>query len=215
MCSRLTYKWRIVCVLLFFFSNLNAQTANDTIRLGSVTEHGAVFPMILLPEFTINSKSLNAEDIKRLSMLRNNVFTVYPYAIAAAAILKEVNTRLENTPERRDRKQLIKSIDKKLDKTFKEPLKQLSIDQGHVLIKLIDRQTGQNCFDIIREFKSGFAAVMWQSVGVFFNNNLHKRYDPEGEDKDIEKIVRDIEASNLYNYELYQQQQLLSKVQKK
>ena len=205
----------LIGIAILQHTNVAAQaTGNDTIRLGSVTEHGAVYAMILLPEYTRVAKVLDNEEVKRVAQLRNIIFSVYPYAATAAVIMKDVNAHLDNLPDRRAKKEYIKSIDKKLDQTFKEPLKNLSINQGHILVKLIDRQTGQNCFSIIREFKSGLAAVMWQSVGVFFNNNLNKRYDPDGEDKEIESIVRDIETSNLYNYELYQQQLLLSKVQK-
>ena len=202
----------IVFTLFFVCPNLVFGGGNDTIRLASTIENGVTYPIILLPEFPKSAKVLNNEEIKRVAKLRNDIFAAYPYAIAAAAIMKNVNTDLDKMQSNSEKRKYIKSIDKQLDKTFKEPLKNLSIDQGHVLIKLIDRQTGQNCFSIIREFKNGFAAVMWQSVGVFFNNNLNKRYDPNGEDKEVEFYVREIESSNLYNYELFQQQKLLSKV---
>ena len=188
---------------------------NDTIRLGAVEENGRVFAMILLPEHEVTAKALNDEEVRREAKLKNDIFTVYPYAIAAAEVLKNVKGDLERMDSRHDRKKYLKNIDDQLDKTFKQPLKQLTIDQGHVLIKLVDRQTGQSCFDIIRELKSGFAAVMWQSVGVFFNNNIRKPYDPLGEDKDMERLVREIESSSLYRYELYQQSLLLGKVKKK
>ena len=75
-------------------------------------------------------------------------------------------------------------------------------------------KTGQNCYSIIKELKGGFSAVLWQSVGVFFNNNLNRDYDTEGDDKEIEAIVRELEASNAYRYQMYQQQALLQKVKK-
>jgi len=204
-----------VCLLLLLSLRLAAQTgANDTIRVGATLEKGVVYPMILLPELERATQKINDEEVKRIARLRNNVFAVYPYAIAAAQIMKEVNAELDNMDRHRDRKKYLKSIDKKLDETFKQPLKNLSVEQGQILVKLIDRQTGENCFDIIRKYKSTFAAVMWESAGVFFNNNLRHKYDPCGEDKDIEVIVRDIETSSLYRYELYQQQLLLSKVKK-
>ncbi len=188
---------------------------NDTIRLGAVEEQGKIYPMIFLPEFEITGKALNDEEVRREAKLKNDIFTVYPYAIAAAEVLKNVKGDLEKMDSRHDRKKYLKNIDDQLDKTFKQPLKQLTIDQGHILIKLVDRQTGRSCFDIVRELKSGFAAVMWQSVGVFFNNNIRKPYDPTGDDKDMERLVREIETSSLYRYEVYQQNLLLGKVKKK
>ncbi len=184
----------------------------DTILVSAVEEQGKLIPILLLPEFEKTARGLNDEEVRRIAKMRGDVFTVYPYAIAAAAMLKNIETKLEQCDSRHDRKQYLKSVDHQLDAVFKEPLKNLTIDQGHILVKLVDRQTGRNCFSIIREYKNGFSAVMWQSVGIFFNNNLVKRYDPEDNDKDLERLVRDLETSNLYRYELYQQEMLLSKV---
>jgi hypothetical protein len=192
-----------------------AQTSvNDTIRIGVISENGHDIPMVLLPEFETKADYINAEDRKRRDKLRSDIFVVYPYAIAAATIFKDVNDNLDKLDRRRDRKKYLKSIDKTLDNTFKEPLKNLSIDQGHILIKLINRQTGQNCYSIIKELKGGLSAVVWQGVGVFFNNNLNRDYDPEGDDKEIETFVKDLEASNSYRYQLYQQEALLKKIRK-
>jgi hypothetical protein len=185
---------------------------NDTIRLGAVFEGGKNYPMIFLPEFDISGQFINAADRLRRDKLRNDIYTVYPYAIAAAAVFKDLNAKLETMEGRRDRKRYIKEVDHKLDRIFKQPLKNLSINQGHVLIKLIDRQTGQNCYSIIREMKGGLSAVVWQSVGVLFNNNLRHDYDPEGDDAEMESMVRVLEASNNYRYQLYMQDVLLKQI---
>ena len=193
---------------------LAQNSPNDTIRLGAIVDHGQVFPMILLPEFALNNTMINAAERERRNRLRNDVYQVYPYALAAAAMFKEINDNLDKIPERRERKRYLKTMDKQLDHLFKDPLKQLSIDQGHVLIKLVNRQTGRNCYSIIKELKGGLSAVVWQSVGVFFNNNLNRDYDPTGDDKEVEDIVHDMEASTAYRYQVYQQQALLRNVKR-
>ncbi len=216
MTNRHIVIYRILFVLLVANSQLYAQTSpNDTIRLGAITDNGHTYPSVLMSEVEVKALFMNAEERKKRERLKRDVFTVYPYALAAAVVFREVNKSLDSLPDRRSRKHYLKSIDKKLDGIFKEPLKNLTIDQGHVLIKLIDRQTGEQCYDIIRELKGGLSAMVWQGVGVFFNNNLKHQYDPEGNDKEIELIVREMEASNLYQYQLYQQDQLLKKLSKK
>jgi len=202
------------CLVLLFSSSIACaqQSVNDTIRVGAVMEQGRIYPMVLLPEISIADKYMDAAARIHRDKLRNDIFVVYPYAITAAAIFKEVNDNLDQLDRRHDRKKYLKSIDKKLDLAFKDPLKNLSIDQGHVLIKLIDRQTGRNCYSIIKELKGGLSAMLWQSVGVFFNNNLVREYDPEGADKELESLVRDLESSNNYKYQLYIQQSMLKKV---
>ncbi len=205
----------ISSILLLLVASMGARAQNsvyDTIRLGAVMENGQVYPMILLDEYTKVEKYLDPAEKLRRDRLRNDIFTVYPYAITAAAVFKGINDNLEKMDGRHDRKKYLKSIDHSLDQTFKTPLKSLSIDQGHILIKLINRQTGQNCYSIVKELKGGFSAVVWQGVGVLFNNNLNKDYDPEGSDKEIEDMVKDMEASSAYRYQLYQQDLLMRKM---
>lgn len=207
----------IICILSFCsLAQVRAQRGiYDTIRLGGVIIDGKIYPKVFLDEVECVGKMRSEEDRKRINMLRNNVYATYSYAITAAAIFKKVNADLENMPDRRARKRYLKEVDRQLDVTFKTPLKNLSIDQGHVLIALINRQTGTNCYHVIKEMKGGLSAMMWQSVGVFFNNNLNRDYDPLGKDKELEMIVSELEASTAYRYQLYLQDELMKKITKK
>lgn len=215
MCNKNPRIGIMYVILLLTTVTASAQNAvNDTIRLGAIVEHGQTFPIILLPEFVRTGQLVDPEERARREKLRNDIYTVYPYAIAAAKIFKDVNAQLDQLPDRRSRKKYLKTVDKSLDQAFKQPLKDLTIDQGHVLIKLINRQTGQNCYSIIKELKGGFSAIVWQSVGVFFNNNLTREYDPDDRDREVESMVKELEASNVYRYQVYQQEALLRKVSK-
>ena len=185
---------------------------NDTIRLGAVVENGQTYPMAFLPEFTRTAFYINEEARVHRNRLRRDIYIVYPYALTAAAILKDVHTTLDTLERRRDRKKYLRETDRKLDVAFKQPLKNLTVDQGHVLVKLINRQAGQNCYSIIRELRGGFNAVLWQSVGVMFNNNLRKEYDPAGDDAEIEEIVQVLEGSANYRYHLYMQNELMKTI---
>jgi Domain of unknown function (DUF4294) len=207
--------WLVYLILLLAVTRADAQlSVNDTIRLGATVENGQTYAMILLDEFVVTGQFLNIAERKRRDQLRYDISVAYPYALTAAAIFKDINKALDSIDRRHDRKKYLKSLDKSLDAAFKEPLKNLSIDQGHILIKLVDRQTGTNCYHIIKELKGGLTAIMWQGVGVFFNNNLNRDYDPEGTDRELEGFVRDLEASNNYRYQVYQQEALLKKVSK-
>lgn len=211
--------FRYIIVSLFVLSFSFAGTVcsaqvgvNDTIRLGAVVENGQTYPMAFLPEFTRTAFYINEEARVRRNRLRRDIYIVYPYALTAAAILKDVHTTLDTLERRRDRKKYLRETDRKLDVAFKQPLKNLTVDQGHVLVKLINRQAGQNCYSIIRELRGGFNAVLWQSVGVMFNNNLRKEYDPAGDDAEIEEIVQVLEGSANYRYHLYMQNELMKTI---
>lgn len=188
---------------------------NDTIRVSGVFIDGQSYPYIFLDEVPVTATIIDAAERARLNKLRNDVYTVYSYALTAGEVFKKVSADLEKIDDRRARKKYLKSMDKQLDAAFKQPLKNLSIDQGHVLISLINRQTGDNCYNVIKELKGGLSAMMWQGVGVFFNNNLTRAYEPNGRDKDIENIARDLEASASYKYQLYLQGELMKKISKR
>ncbi len=210
-------RWSICLTMICLLAGGAAvaqQGVNDTIRLGATMENGVAYPMVFLDEYVKIGPYINAEDRIRRDKLRRDIYVVYPYAITAATILKDVNGNLEKMDGRRERKQYLKAVDRQLDAAFKQPLKNLSVDQGHVLVKLINRQTGQNCYSIIREMKGGFSAVLWQSVGILFNNNLRHDYDPADEDQEIEAMVQVLEASAAYRYQLYAQNELMKKVPK-
>jgi hypothetical protein len=122
-----------------------------------------------------------------------NVKKVYPYAILAAAKLKEYDRVLAEMPEYQ-RGNYTKQAEKQLKKEFSDELKKLSMTQGRILIKLIDRETGKTTYDVVKDMRGTFSAFMWQSVAVMFNSSLKSDYDPEGEDKNIELAIRMIEA---------------------
>ena len=133
------------------------------------------------------------EKRKEWTRLRNAVYVTYPYARKAGIIINDINAKLNGISSKAARKEYIKTREKELKKEFSDPLTQLSVYQGKVLMKLINRQTGNNCYDLISEYKGSFSARFWQTVAFFFNSSLKQPYDAKGEDKVIEEIVVEVE----------------------
>lgn len=125
--------------------------------------------------------------------LRNAVYVTYPYARRAGMIMNEMNAKMALLGTEKQRHEYVLSREKELKKEFTQPLEQLSIYQGKILMKLINRQTGNNCYEIIKEYKGGFTARFWQTVAFFFSSNLKQPYDPKGDDQPIEAIVQEVE----------------------
>ena len=125
--------------------------------------------------------------------LRNAVYVTYPYAIRASAVMNQINAELVNVTDKRKRKDIIKTHEKELKKEFADKLTQLSVYQGKVLMKLIFRETGNNCYEIIDEYKGSFTAGFWQTVAIVFGSSLKQQYDPNGADRPMETIVLDVE----------------------
>ena len=87
----------------------------------------------------------------------------------------------------------MKGIEKQLFAEFESQVRKMKVSEGRILIKLLDRQTGQSSYAIIKEFKGGFSAFFWQSVAKLFGHDLKAEYDAMGEDRMIEYIVWEIE----------------------
>ncbi|WP_073086508.1 DUF4294 domain-containing protein [Chitinophaga jiangningensis] len=171
----------------------------DKIPLHAIVVGTDTIPVITLAIFDVVDKLPRRlrKERERYSRLRNAVYVTYPYAKSAARILKDVGAELAKLPNGRARKAYLASKEKELKAQFGDKLTNLSVYQGKVLMKLIDRETGQNCFEIIKELKGGFNARVWQTVAFFFGGNLKSDYDLQ-EDKDIEVIVQELEMYQRY-----------------
>ncbi|MCB9047063.1 MAG: DUF4294 domain-containing protein [Chitinophagales bacterium] len=192
-------------------------SGNDTLLLGGIVVDGVTYPMVFMDNVYVVDKMPRKWVRKRAKYdrLRHNVYKVYPYAVIAADVLKDVDSMLLAIgDDKRRRKDYLKSVELELRSRFKGELEDMTISQGHVLVKLIDRQTGKSCFNIVKELKGGVPAVVFQSIALIFSHNLKREYDATGEDRDIEQIVRELEANNSYEYQ-YRLQQSRLKVSRK
>ena len=97
-------------------------------------------------------------------------------------------------PDEKLRKVYLKMCEKELQKQFAAELKDLSVNQGRILMKLIDRETGKTTYTIVKEMRGNFQAFMWQSLAVLFGSTMKQVYDAKGEDKLIEIAVHQVEA---------------------
>ncbi|MEQ1798959.1 MAG: DUF4294 domain-containing protein [Lacibacter sp.] len=127
--------------------------------------------------------------------LRNAVYLTYPYARSAGVVMVDVNKHLESISGRAERKKYIKSREKELRAAFTDKVTDMSIYQGKVLMKLINRQTGNNCYEIIREMKSGFTAGFYQTLMFLVGSSLKQEWNPQEDkfDRQIESIVQEID----------------------
>lgn len=141
-----------------------------------------------------------AKFIEEWTRLRNAVYVTYPYARLAGATINDINTQLKGVENKKERKKYIKSREKELKDRFSDPLSNLSVYQGKILMKLINRQTGNNCYEIIKEYKGGLNARFYQTVAWFVGGNLKQEWNlAENKiDRDIENIVKEIDG-NWYN----------------
>ena len=171
---------------------------NDTITVPATFFENQIMPAQSLEWIWVQAKHPPHLLKKReaYNRLRNAVYVCYPYARKAGIILNDINFRLTSIESKSDRKKYIKSREKELKKEFTDPLTNLSIYQGKVLMKLINRQTGNNCYEIIKEYKGGMNARLYQTVAFFFGSSLKQQYDlSDKTDRQIESFVNEIDGN--------------------
>ncbi len=193
----------ILIVVFFAQTDTFAQLPsglNDTLVHEAIVYNGDTIELRTLSNLYFYSKLTAAQRTAAAAYnrLRNAVYVTYPYARRAGLVMNEMNDKLIFLHDKSDKKKYIQSKESALKKEFTDPLTNLSVYQGKVLMKLINRETGNNCYDIIKEYKGGFTARFYQTVAFFFNSNLKQPYHAENEDAVVEQLVKEVQR--MYGY---------------
>lgn len=167
------------------------QGKNDTIKVYVTNDNGHLEPWIIMPEVKIvDVRVFKSEaDRQAYNQLVYNVHKVMPYAHFAGERYKQLQRDLAVTTDKRKQKELVTACNNQIKDLFKREIENLTINQGEILIKLIDRETGNTSYQLVTELKGGLDAFMLQSVARLFGHNLKETYDPE-QDRDIEQILQ-------------------------
>jgi hypothetical protein len=199
----------LIILFLFFFLGFSLKShaqhpahpkfgPNDTLLVSAVFYQGEWIPYGEMEMVYISNTSPEklAKLLEAYNRLRNAVYVTYPYARTAGAVINDVNARLQAFHSKSERKQYIKSRESELKQRFSDPLSNLSVYQGRVLMKLINRETGNNCYELIKDYRGGFNARMYQTVAFFFGSSLKQEYHPSEDpiDHQIEAIVQEIDG---------------------
>ncbi|WP_026898667.1 DUF4294 domain-containing protein [Daejeonella oryzae] len=171
---------------------------NDTIRVAITNIDDELIPWFPLQDVYILSTRIFKSPAERakFNRLRYNVLKVLPYAMFARNRYARLQQNMASNLTRREKKKLVKEFEKEVKDMFNREIKNLTITQGGILIKLIDRETGNSSYELLKDMKGGFTAFFYQSVARIFGNNLKNKYDPQ-EDRDIEAIIQ---SSGYYMY---------------
>ncbi|MFC2115128.1 DUF4294 domain-containing protein [Bacteroidota bacterium] len=139
----------------------------------------------------------NRRDRRRYTRLIYNVKRAYPWAKLAGEKLAGVEVHMATLETEKEQKEYIKEVEKELLGDYKEDLKKLTVTQGRILIKLVDRETGDTSYELVKEMRGNLSAAFWQTLARLFGSNLKSEFDADGEDRLIEEIVKLIENGQL------------------
>jgi hypothetical protein len=177
----------------------NDSLPNKFYLLQEIERNGVKMPEIEIKEVTIHARPDRAHrrEYRQYEKLISNIKKVYPYALIVRAKLNDVSEELKDIPGERDKKKYLKNVEKDVFAEYQDDIENMTITQGRLLIKLIDRETQNTSYALIREYRGKFSAAFWQSIARIFGTNLKEEYDPYGEDALIEAIIREIDAGRL------------------
>ncbi len=191
----------VAVILLMLPSFLKAQILmpDGRYKVLSNIVNGDTIPLIYMApvEIIATLSPEVAAKVQAYLKLRRDVLKAYPYARLAASQLKYINDSIAKIPDEKSRKRFIKDTEKDLKRDFERDLKLLTVTQGRLLIKLIDRETGNTSYALVKELRGSLQAFFWQGLARLFGSNLKTEYDSQGEDVAIESIVKQIECGQL------------------
>lgn len=189
-------RFTILFLILFIYAHqkVMGQQKGEYV-VGYVLGNDTIIQRVV-PEIWIypERKFANKRQQQNYSRYVAKVKKVYPLAVEARILLNKYEPQYYALTDKHDRRKMMKNLEKELLDKHKEELKKWSISDGKILLKLINRETNRSPYSIIENFRGEFSAVFWQGIARLFKNNLKDGYDPQGDDRMLEEVVRKIES---------------------
>jgi hypothetical protein len=161
------------------FMEYYVETPGDTVYVDTLPA-AVVFPRI---------RNTKDPDVKKYYKLVYNFNKVYPYTDVAVKIVRDADRDLAAMRRRRDREKYVDAVSDQLLDDFSSVARHMTVSQGKLLVRLVDREVGKTPYTIVKEYKSGVAASFWQGVAKVFGQDLKTHYDPKGEDRMTEYLI--------------------------
>lgn len=157
---------------------------------------GDTIPMVMLPTIALTSRVFESYEQERMyNKTRKRVVKVYPYAKRAAELLLEIEKETSALNKKRHRKKYIKKLEKELKSQFEGKLKNLTVSEGKILVKIIERNTGKPMNTLIKEYRNPITATFWRTVSKGYGYELKQGYDPnDPKFPFLEEIILGLEA---------------------
>lgn len=199
---------KILYILLIFnllSNNINAQTVDKR----KIPEGGALLKIEIAPDgdtifladmpglHVFPRASYSAQGVRFYEKTVRDVKKTLPLAKIVGDEIAKTNRILITLKTDKERKEYLDAFEKQIFSQYEPTIRNMTRSQGRMLIKLIDRQCQLTSYDIIRIYKGSFTAFFWQGIARIFSTDLKVEYDPQGEDKQLERIIELIEAGQL------------------
>lgn len=200
---------RFILFLLCFVSTFKVMSQTVPNQGGTetkITLEGRVYPALVTPEgdtlilvdldnvsITAMRTFANDDEYKKYQRFRNYAAKVYPYAKEAIRIFRELEYASQHM-SKKEQKKRIAELEEELTKEFEEPLKNLTKLQGKIMIKMIEKETGQPIYNLIKDLKGGFKAFYWNMFSKLYSYDLKEGYN-KGQYPILDAVLQDFDVS--------------------
>lgn len=162
-------------------------TGNDTVYYAFLRD------LYVYPKISFKNKKQEAFYWRTV----RDVKKALPYAKIVSSELIRVNTLISTFENEKDRKKYLAQYEKEVFRRYEKDLRKLTINQGRLLLKLIDRETSSTSYDLIKNYRGNVSAFFWQGMARLFGSNLKSEYDAQGNDRIVERVIVLVESGQL------------------
>ena len=169
------------------------------VQVGKVKYKGDSIPHVILPTLYKYPpmEFKNEAERQEYNRLVSNIKLLLPLAKLVRYTIIETYDYLRLLPDKKSRQAHIDRMEADLKRRYGPMVRKLTRSQGRLLLKLIDRECNQTGYNIAKAFIGSFRANLYQSVGLLFGNSLSLHYDPNGDDRYTERVVRLVESGQI------------------
>lgn len=185
---------KVYYYIMILFLNLNHMYGQlpDSIFYRSDTSRSQ-FTVHLDPVTVIDIESGSTEERRAFYRTKSAVAKVYPYAQQALATMRTTDSMMLVFEKKRGKRKYLRKEEKSLKKEYKSVLRDFYVEEGRIMIKIIERETGEPFFNTLKKYKGGTTAVWWNSIAKLNGYSLKDGYDPAKE-KYLELVLKAIES---------------------
>jgi hypothetical protein len=160
-----------------------------------ITDEGDTLILVDLDNVSVTAmrKFSSDEEYRKYQRIRQYAAKVYPYAKEAIRIFRELEYASAHMTKK-EKKKKIAELEEQLTKEFEEPLKNLTKLQGKILIKMIEKETGQPIYNLIKDLKGGFKAFYWNAFSKLYSYDLKEGYN-KGQYTLLDAVLQDFDVS--------------------
>ena len=177
-------------IIILFFVVLPAILRGQSGSLPYYVEKGdTIYFDAITPSVLTEAKS--RKEIRQYKKLVGNFAKVYPYSTLARELVLEADRAFEQEHmTKRQKEKYVNDLQRRIIVSYEQTARSLTMSQGQLMMKLIDRETGKSPNQLIRDYKNGFAAGFWQALAGVFGVDMKRHYDKDGADRDVEMLAQ-------------------------